>query len=1778
MENLMRAIMSNAKNAASILVVMLCMVTLAPSLIADTWARRAGTSGSNSFNEPIATATDSKGNMYSLGLFTGTLNLPGGSVPSITSSSTNFFDHYLIKYNASGVPQWSRRITRGGNSYPSIFGSGRSGIVVDSIGDIYVLGSFDGTMSFDGGSIPSLTSIGSEDIFLVKYNDTGVPQWAQRSGSVGANFPSGVCIGSNNTILIAANSYQTDDVTFSGGLPDLNLNNQSTLYVVAYNTIGVPQWSRIAVESSSNIMGLNMTADASGNSYLTGFFSGDATPVGGGSLTPLTSIGQNDIFVIKHNNSGVPQWINRAGGNDNSGTSYERGYSIITDASGNVFVSGAFQETATFSGGSIGTIVSDGPCDALLIKYNSTGSVQWARRMGGSSYDEALDVNTDNGGTIYVVGHFRATASFPGGSISNKVSNGAYDGFLARYNQSGVPQDVVTIGSPEEDLVPGLAVGTSADVYVLGKAGASAITFPNIGAVSGGNMFLWKLCYGTSSTPASSATTIPSVTCPGDSTTLSMNGGLLGTGAKWVWYASACGGTPIGKGTSIRVAPRTTTTYFIRAESMCDTSTCISTIVTVNPNPNGAITGEVKPCNGQQYTYTIPSAVPRSYQWLAGQSATIIATNNNQISIVWHSDGATSISDTLRIREINTVTGCFHDTLLAVTINPLPRPMITGDTVVCAGSVRTYRAQQVAGNTYQWSIITGDATLLSSSVIDSVVVQLNNSTQSTEIVKLQLRQTISTTGCSKDTFILVSVNPVPRANAGVDETICLYERATVGNTATGGTGTLQYSWSPTEGIIGTNTSSRITAMPSRTTAYTVTVTDEKGCIGIDTVVVRINTPPDLIIGTDVTICKGDTINIGGIAIGLGDIIYDWQPTQGLNNSRIARPFASPDTTTKYRVIATDEVGCKDTAFVTVRVRIQSMSVMPASTDIGVLSSCQQSRDTVIILSNTGEDDVILRSYNAPAGFTVLTSLPDTLSKGEQLTLRLRFAPSIAGIVSGKLSLNTEPCKTVFESNIQGTKLELLYSADRAVVDFGTSVGCRTDIEQDSIITLRNNGSEALTMNTPDVIAPFSIVSPNVFPVIIQPKGELRFTVRYKPTAVGQYTTDLRLPFVSGACSSEIKVKLTAWHKLPELKISPANTVFNTMRGCDPSRDTVVTVTNTNTIDLDITTIQSSDPQFAVVTSLPVTVRAGQTSNIKIRFAPTKNGVQTGTLSFNTLPCNIIATIGVEGRKDGVTFDLPDTVDVGMITLCSQKNIRKTVAIKNTSGGGIDGSVKSILLNSFITTTLATGDQLLNNIERPFDIVFEPSASVPFDTIYGAVDIVLNPCDVSKRIIVRAINANVELTPIQSLTDYGTVSNGQTRTRIVSFVNTGLAGITVDSIEGIASPFILRNTVPQLPARLSLGDTLFAQIDFVAENGVFERDITARISLPCTVSTKAKLRAEGSDRAIYDIDVPNQANFDSTCVSVRKTITITLRNIGNQPLNLLRAEWINNPSDVFRAVVTPRIIPVGGSTEQEIEFTPTSAITYTGEIRWITDGDSSASTTLIGTGRECRLTTATIRNVNARQGEPVSLDFHLEGEPPLGWQSLPTRFSARIGYNRTVLHATNPNLSCNDPSSDECLLDIQGERSNDSVLAVITCIATLGNTDMSPLRVLSFRWLDIPTQDTIQTRDGVFQLTDVCDEGGVRLYTPGKTKLSLSTRPNPASSELRIEYSLIEPSIVTLELTDNTGTVVSTFLSDAQVAKGMYQRRENVSSLANGIYFLRLRTQNYVLASIVVIAR
>ncbi len=223
--------------------------------------------------------------------------------------------------------------------------------------------------------------------------------------------------------------------------------------------------------SSDHSSGYGTAVDASGNTYITGYFAGSVTF----GTTTLVSAGQGDIFLAKYNSAGVFQWARRAGGTGGS----EEGRGIAV--SGNdVYITGYFSGTANFNTPSAtgsNEITAAGFIDSFLAKYNSDGDFQWAKRAGGVTAGQALAYGiAASGNDVYITGYFYSTINFntPSATGSNEITSaGDTDIFLAKYNSAGDFQWAKRAGSAEEGTIineqgSGVAVSGS-DVYITGR-------------------------------------------------------------------------------------------------------------------------------------------------------------------------------------------------------------------------------------------------------------------------------------------------------------------------------------------------------------------------------------------------------------------------------------------------------------------------------------------------------------------------------------------------------------------------------------------------------------------------------------------------------------------------------------------------------------------------------------------------------------------------------------------------------------------------------------------------------------------------------------------------------------------------------------------------------------------------------------------------------------------------------------------------------------------------------------------------------------------------------------------------------------------------------------------------------------------------------------------------------------------------------------------------------------------------------------------------------------
>lgn len=91
----------------------------------------------------------------------------------------------------------------------------------------------------------------------------------------------------------------------------------------------------------------------------------------------------------------------------------------------------------------------------------------------------------------------------------------------------------------------------------------------------------YRLTAKTASVAASSISASRATVCPGTTVTLNRNGGSLGTNAVWNWYTGSCGATLVGSGSSINVNPAVTTTYYLRADGDCNSTSCVAVTITV---------------------------------------------------------------------------------------------------------------------------------------------------------------------------------------------------------------------------------------------------------------------------------------------------------------------------------------------------------------------------------------------------------------------------------------------------------------------------------------------------------------------------------------------------------------------------------------------------------------------------------------------------------------------------------------------------------------------------------------------------------------------------------------------------------------------------------------------------------------------------------------------------------------------------------------------------------------------------------------------------------------------------------------------------------------------------------------------------------------------------------------------------------------------------------------------------------------------------------------------
>lgn len=230
--------------------------------------------GGNESSEGIC--VDAIGNMYVAGRFERTVYFG-----TISKSSVGVSDVFVAKYDiVSGAWSW---VQTGGGSSDDI----GTGIAIDASSNVYAIGYFLNDITF---GTTTKYSAGNYDLFIAKYNSSGVLDWVQSAGGSSNDYAYGIRIDAMYNIYITGNF--SANATF-GTISKYSVGDLD-IYVAKYNASGTVQWVQTAGGSAAD-NGEDIAIDRAGNIYATGYFSGTINF----GATSKTSAGAKDIFVVR---------------------------------------------------------------------------------------------------------------------------------------------------------------------------------------------------------------------------------------------------------------------------------------------------------------------------------------------------------------------------------------------------------------------------------------------------------------------------------------------------------------------------------------------------------------------------------------------------------------------------------------------------------------------------------------------------------------------------------------------------------------------------------------------------------------------------------------------------------------------------------------------------------------------------------------------------------------------------------------------------------------------------------------------------------------------------------------------------------------------------------------------------------------------------------------------------------------------------------------------------------------------------------------------------------------------------------------------------------------------------------------------------------------------------------------------------------------------------------------------------------------------------------------
>jgi hypothetical protein len=596
----------------------------------------------------------------------------------------------------------------------------------------------------------------------------------------------------------------------------------------------------------------------------------------------------------------------------------------------------------------------------------------------------------------------------------------------------------------------------------------------------------------------------------------------------------------------------------------------------------------------------------------------------------------------------------------------------------------------------------------------------------------------------------------------------------------------------------------------------------------------------------VTICNGQSANVK--VSGASSI--QWYRNDAIYKSPVieGKLFALYESG-KYYAIAKNSNLCADTTFIiNLNVITVNYTISPTNLTFNLTSNDTYGEQNITVTNNS-DNDMTFENVTNSANFSIVSPNPPyTVLSHNSLVLTIRFNPSSSGQFNESILLYA-PCKNSVADEIKliGNKEQSTVTINKNQILFHYLVNCDAGVHIDSLVTIKNLGSDDVVINQPTVASPFEVLGN--FPITLSQNGTANLTVRFNNTVLGDYTKDLIIPYSINSDTKNLLIHLIGSQVQPEYDYNYSEIIMQDFSDVTKSRDTFLIINNTG----KTTVIFNEQPSTTEVRykNLPLRIEASKSDTLKITVSP--SSTKTFNLSLSGDSCKIPGDYSIVCNYISSEYYVSvDTIEFGKIIKCPNNITRDSSFYIKINGSPINPTITNISLPDGFIINKANGDALTDSTS----IVVNFVANV-IKQYSSELSFTIMPNNITKKILLRAELIEPKLIFPDTLLFSPVSLNTQASSTLQILNNTDLP-VELISISSPNSPFGMQGiTVPQI---INVAGEFNTNFNITVSNyGKYYSDVTIHFRIQdCEFDSVITLKADVQNTSVQtaSLDVRN----------------------------------------------------------------------------------------------------------------------------------------------------------------------------------------------------------------------------------------------------------------------------------------------------------------------------------